>query len=198
MNKAKEKKAGRIRLVILIFVGLAAIGLVYYFLVYNVVEREIDSLREQKTRTEDSLTSIQAQVAMMQRMEKELESMDLSSVSRMESYNNSKAELAYLNHVLESTMEYAITFQRITRDGDQIRRSFNLVFLVPSYESAENIISLLQQSEYRCLVGNISYTTSRDRYSEAADYVQMSVDATFFETMVGGVRDAGLSGAQGN
>ena len=48
--------------------------------------------------------------------------------------------------------------------------------------------------EYRCLIGNLSCSLNKIRYRDRTEYgaLSVSVTATFFETMVGGVEDSGL------
>ena len=113
--------------------------------------------------------------------------------------------------VLGGALQYNITFSNVTRDGDQLRRNFSLQFTTEDYASMERIISRLCDGKLRCLINDISYSVSRYNYS-AADRERYGVDwyervnvnvdwyervnvnctATFFETMVGGVEDAGL------
>jgi hypothetical protein len=47
--------------------------------------------------------------------------------------------------------------------------------------------------DYRCLIGNCSCKTVRVKnLREQTTYLSVNATATFFETMVGGVADAGL------
>ena len=148
------------------------------------------------------MTGVNAKIQRMEEMQAELESIQSNpNASYMGSYNNSKEELAFLNDVLGGALQYNITFSNVTRDGDQIRRNFSLQFTTEDYASMERIISRLCDGKLRCLINDISYSVSRYNYS-AADRERYGVDwyervnvnctATFFETMVGGVEDAGL------
>ena len=189
--REKRKKAERLRLIILSAVGLFLVISSYFFGVYRPVELELRSIHQERLETQDAILSLETRVAQLKRMAQELDAMDLNRVSRMESYNNSKHELALLNGILADAENYSISFQNVTRSGDQVRRSFMLNFTADSYASAMGIIQRLQESRYRCLIGSLAYSSDSGDSGEVTA-VRMSVDATFFETMVGGVPDAGL------
>jgi hypothetical protein len=106
--------------------------------------------------------------------------------SWMGSYNNSKAEVKFLNDVLADAMKYTINFADVTRNGDQIRRNFTLKYQTMDYAAAQDIMTRLLQGENRCLVGDMRCSVGRD------GMVVVDALATFYETMVGGVPDAGL------
>ena len=151
--------------------------------------------------------AVQKKEKQLRDMKEELDSLgELQSTSRMESYNNSKEELSLLNSILESAQNYSVTFVSVTRNGDQIRRNFNLSFTTSSYASAKKIISSLTASKYRCLIGDIKYSASvrradKDEPKEGGkwvddvyyfDVIKVDTSATFFETMYDGVPDDGL------
>ena len=115
---------------------------------------------------------------------------DAGNLSWMGSYNNSKAEVAFLNDILADTLQYSISFADVTRSGDQIRRNFTLQFRTADYAAMRKVIDGLLTSPYRCLVGDIQCSMGQER--DGAGYVSANVTATFFETMEGGTPDAGL------
>ena len=189
--KEKKKKAYRRRILLLALLGLLIMGAGYYLLVYNVVERDLRDTRAKLEDTEQELTVAQEKALRMDQMEAELIAIRSDDSSRMESYNNTKQELYLLNRILKDTTDYSVSFQKVTRDGDQIRRSFSMDFSVDSYTGAMNIIRQLQNSVYRCLLGDVAYSRTQGTGSRR-EMIHISVDATFYETMVGGTPDAGL------
>lgn len=179
---------------LLVFLSLVLVGLFYYLLVDQPARTALNTAVAEKASIQTELDSVNQQVARLTQMQNELDTIqEGSGLSRMESYNNAKAELALLNDILKTTTRYSISFSNVTRDGDQIRRSFSLQFTAPNYDTMKEIISQLAASPYRCLIGNISCSSSR-RSGESPDNVevQISTTATFYETMVGGTADAGL------
>jgi hypothetical protein len=193
---------------ILIFVLLLIlVALTYYRFVHVPCNEAIETARSEKEMYDTELLAVQKKEAQIRAMKEELDSLgELQATSRMESYNNSKAELSLLNSVLESAYNYSISFASVTRSGDQIRRNFNLQFTTGSFDAAKQIISSLADSEYRCLIGGVKYSsalrraengepTLGARYVDGVYYfdsISVTTDATFFETMYGGTPDAGL------
>ena len=188
--------------IILVILALVLVGLAYYQFVYKMVAESIQKAHAEAEAIRVEMTGVNAKIQRMEEMQAELESIQSNpNASYMGSYNNSKEELAFLNDVLGGALQYNITFSNVTRDGDQIRRNFSLQFTTEDYASMERIISRLCDGKLRCLINDISYSVSRYNYS-AADRERYGVDwyervnvnctATFFETMVGGIEDAGL------
>ena len=188
--------------IILVILALVLVGLAYYQFVYKMVAESIQKAHAEAEAIRVEMTGVNAKIQRMEEMQAELESIQSNpNASYMGSYNNSKEELAFLNDVLGGALQYKVTFSNVTRDGDQIRRNFSLQFTTEDYASMERIISRLCDGKLRCLINDISYSVSRYNYS-AADRERYGVDwyervnvnctATFFETMVGGVEDAGL------
>ena len=108
--------------------------------------------------------------------------------------------------MLGPATEYSIKFSNIKRDGDLLRRNFTLMFKTDSFVSAKRIIASLEESPYRCILGDIQYQHSLRRAESEEptrggrwiddeyfyDVVTVNTNATFFETMYDGVADAGL------
>ncbi len=178
--------------VLLLVLGLLLVGLLYFQFVDQPVRKQLETARSDAEILEIQVKALDAKIVSMREMKNEMDELIASgSVSEMGSYNNSKEEMAILNEVLENTRQYSINFANVTRDGDQIRRNFTLLFTVDDYESMEKVIQQLADSKCRCLIGDIqcSQSTRRDKDS---DLITVNATATFFETMVGGTPDAGL------
>ena len=156
----------------------------------QLLAEELCELNRQRQEIETEMSIVAAKVRQLTKMQNELDDVKGSGVlSRMESYNNSSAEISFLYDILAETQQYNIEFSDITRNGDQIRRNFSLKFRTRDYDAMRSVINRLCASEYRCLVDEIRcQRTINDRES----YVTANVTATFYETMVGGKPDAGL------
>ncbi len=132
----------------------------------------------------------------MRRMRSEMDEITGGGkASRIESYNNSKEEMAVLNDVLQDAVNYSVTFTGLSRDGDLIRRDFDLLFTVDSYDSMKKVIRGLEESKCRCLVSDINCSQGTRRDLDD-NYITVNASATFYETMVGGTEDAGLPPAK--
>jgi hypothetical protein len=193
--------------IMLVVFCLLLLALAYYRFFYVPTQNQIDSANAQRDNYQTELTEVMAKEAQILKMKEEIDSLgELNNVSRIESYNNSKAEISLLNSVLEPAIEYSINFSNTTRDGDLIRRNFSLMFRTDTFVSAKRIISNLEESRYRCILGDVQYAFTLRRAQEEEptrggrwiddeyyyDVVTVNTSATFYETMYDGVADAGL------
>ena len=174
----------RILIVVLVIILL---GLAYYYFVDIPVREAITNDEAECAMLERQLDTMERRLMALRSTQAALD--ELESKGRlkwMASYNNSKAEVTFLNDILADTLKYDIAFASVTRSGDQIRRSFTLQYTTPDFDTALDIMSRLLNGENRCLVGDVRCTIFND------GTVSMSEAATFYETLVGGAPDAAL------
>lgn len=170
-----------------VILGLMLVGAAYYFFVHLEVSGAITAAHAERDSLVAELEVQQQHLMKLKKMETEMDEFYYSGgLARMESYNNSKAEIALLNDILSVAEEYSVTAKELTRHTDQIRRSFQITFTVDSFETAENIVKQLSESDCRCLIGDMTCKAEKE------GKVQFSLTATFYETMVGGKKDSGL------
>ena len=184
--------------VLLLILSLVLVALLYYQFIDQPVRRQLEAAQADAEMLSIQVQAVEAKLQDMRRMQTEMDDLISSgAVSEMGSYNNSKEEMAILNDVLQHTQQYSISFADVTRDGDQIRRNFTLLFAVNDYASMEKVIKELADSDCRCLIGDVqcSQGTKRD---QKTDFITVNATATFFETMVGGTPDAGLPEEKAN
>ncbi len=184
--------------ILLLFLCLILVGLAYYQFVDRPCRESLAAAQAEADSLTVELTAVEAKLVKMRNMRDEVEDITAGgTASEMGSYNNSKEEIALLNDILQSADQYSISFSEVTRDGDQIRRNFALQVTTNSYEEMETILSRLYASHYRCLIGDIRCSApQRNVYGYLDGRVSVNATATFFETMVGGVPDAGLPADQ--
>ena len=191
MKKLNREFTTREKLLILLLC-LILVGLAYYQFVDQPVRTALNNAHAERDSLTTELVAVNAKLTVMRRMRDEMEDITAGgTVSEMKSYNNSKPEIALLNDILRGTPDYTITFADVTRDNDQIRRNFSLTFVSDKYASIQRIIKQLSESPYRCLVGDLKISVTRGK-TMAEGPINVNTTATFFETMVGGVVDAGL------
>ena len=184
--------------VLIVILAAILIVLAYYWLVDSPVRNGIAEAEAKEQAAQTELTAVTAKIGQLQRMQAELDA--LGSEGRggyMASYNNSAAEYAALNDILAGTDEYAITFADLTRDGDLVRREFSIQFTTTGYSAAKRIITELENSEFRCRIGDLSCAAEQayDTESDLRNWsgrIMVNATATFYETMVGGTPDEGL------
>ena len=103
---------------LLLLLALILLGLAYYLVVDRPVRSALESARAEKEAIVTELTALQGRIARMEKMEQELKAIRANpGVSRMGSYNNSKAELDFLNELLDETDEYTVNFTVTADDG---------------------------------------------------------------------------------
>ena len=180
--------------VLLLFLCLVLVGLAYYQFVDRPVREALAAAQAEADSLTVELTAVEAKLTRMRNMRDEVEDITAGgTASEMGSYNNSKEEIALLNDILQAADQYTITFSEVTRDGDQIRRNFALQVTAESYEAMETMLSRLYASHYRCLIGDIRCSAPQRNINGILDgRISVNATATFFETLVGGVPDAGL------
>ncbi len=179
------------RLLLLLF-SLVLVALAYYQFVDRPVRTALASARAEADSLSMELTNLTAQVAKMRSMREELDDVTVGgTASEMGSYNNVKAEIESLNEILGDTIEYTITFANVSRTGNQIRRNVSLSFKVDGFESLERVVGRLSTNHHRCLIGDLRVSSTKNSNILEGD-LNVSTMATFYETMVGGVPDAGL------
>ncbi len=212
MKLFRKEFTFREKITLLIF-AIAVVALVYVRLVDTPVRNGLKSAEADKAFYEDQLLVLDAQVAERERMRDELADLETDPVSEnghvwsfMPSYNGETEELDFLNDTLAYAEDYLVSFQNITRKGKQIRRGFSLQFVASSYDKALEILNAIEESDIRCIVGNVSITPTSTDYlkymyeneylSYAEDVLQGPVNvncvATFYETMWDGVADKQL------
>ena len=178
--------------ILLLLLSLILVALAYYQFVDQPVRSALAQAHAEADSLSMELTAVTAKLTTMRNMRAELDDVTAGGkASEMGSYNNSKAEIAMLNDVLSEALQYSITFANVTRSEDQIRRNFSLQLTASSYESMEHIINSINESHYRCLIGDLQCRAFRDKYVLDGN-LSVNATATFYETMVGGTPDAGL------
>ncbi len=177
--------------VLLIILGLLLVLVVYYYLVDMPLRSETERLESQKAGLETEVMIAETKVAEYQKMEADLAALG-DSATYMESYNNRTNEINFLNDLLSSTGAYSINFSPVTVDGNQVRREFQLAYTCSSYSQAMDILGKLTYGHYRCLISDVGCAPVQNSNSALTGAVNVTVNATFYETLVGKNTDAGL------
>lgn len=185
---AKEK-------VLLVILVLIILGFCYYRFIDQPVRKNLAKADAEYSSLQTELTEARVKIRELQRMQDEIDEITAAGkYSYMPSYNNAKEELALLNDILSgSATKYSVSFTSVTRNKEQIRRDFKLDFTAPDYDTMRTIIDQLTGVDFRCLIGDctcklVEVHNQREDYSA----LNVSATATFYETLVGGVADAGL------
>lgn len=176
-------------LILVLVLILMALG--YYKFVDEPIKTGMEEAEYAYSDLESEYDMLTIKVMQLQKMKEEMDNID-TSASKMESYNASKQEMSFLNELLSETIDYNITFEDVTRVENQIRRPFILQYTAKDYAEAKRILTELYNSEYRCLINNVDIKNDGEFYGLNNEPVTIALKANFYETMVGGIEDAGL------
>lgn len=185
--KMFSREFSRTEKLLIIVLVVILLGLVYYQFVDKSVRSSIENASSEKQMLQTEIDVTKARAMYLKNLNDKLEQLKAEGrMTYMGSYNNSKPEVAFLNDILSDTLSYSIEFDRVTRNGDQIRRNFKLTYMTTSFRVAREILDDLGDGDNRCLVGDVKCSIAND----GTTVVQ--ANAIFYETMVGGTPDAGL------
>ncbi|MBR3570934.1 MAG: type II secretion system protein M [Oscillibacter sp.] len=176
------------KLVLLVLV-IALMALGYYRLIDQPVRQGIEEAHAQRDKLQADLADVNRRISDYETRVAELdEARELRQF--MPSYNGSEEELQILNGILSASDNYSLNVEKITLEGNQIRRKFSFSFSVPDFESVRGIFARLSASRVRCLIGNVDCSG----LSKNADGTSISVraDGAFYETLSDATSDVAL------
>ncbi len=174
--------------ILLLALLLVLVALVYYQFVDVPVREALEKAKNEKASLETELDIVNLKVAQLERMKAELDNITNDGTFKpMPSYNTRKNVITLLTDVLGSS--YIISNIDVSKSGDLVRRTITMQIDSPDFESVHNLLAQLTGSEYRCLIGDVKYTTQNNREN---DLYRINTTVTFYETMVGGEADSGL------
>ena len=176
--------------ILLIVLAVLLLVVFYYYVVDMPLRDQKAELESRKSSVESELTIANAKVEEYEKMAKDLKKMN-GDASKMESYNNRTNEINFLNDLLANTSSYSINFEPVTVDKNQVRREFQLAYTCGSYDEAITILEKLSKCKYRCLISDVG-CASVNTNTAITGAVNVTVNATFYETLVGKTTDAGL------
>ena len=109
----------RLEKILLLVLSVILVALVYYQFVDRPVRTSIASARAESQALQTELDAVKIKAKNLERLQNEIDEIKGSgSLSRMESYNNSRAEIALLNDILADTLDYTIEFSDVTRSNE--------------------------------------------------------------------------------
>ena len=101
-------------------------------------------------------------------------------ITEIAPFDNKEVVLSQLNGILQRSEEYSLNFAEPSiQDDGTVRRNVAMNFRCVDYKSAKSIIKSLTDSQWRCLVSNLSVSSSGDLM---AGSVQVNATITFFES----------------
>lgn len=181
MNRvfSKREKALLVILALLILVAL------YYFFVQRPVTETLETADSQIENLKIQGDVLEARAIKMNNMKKEIEQLKASgNAVDIPEYDNLATVITFLNTVLSGKEDYVATFAEPTLGGDNIaRRSVQISFTAPSYESAKAAVEALQNCPFLCRVDGVQMAPANNASLTNSKSVATSVTIVFYETL---------------
>ena len=179
----KRGKLSAREIVMLTFLVVLVIGLLYYLGFYTPLQDELTSISQQSSQLETQITTAMTKVQKMDEMQDELDvifSRPANEITEIAPYDNKEVVLNQLYGILSRTQDYSLSFTdpEVQEDGT-VRRNISMNFRCSTYASAKEVIKDLTDSQWRCLVSNLSIASQDEDMMVSG--VTVTATITFFE-----------------
>jgi hypothetical protein len=167
----------------LTFLVVLLIGVGYYMFFYTPLQNDLAAIANASSECDTSIATSMSKIQKMDDMQAELDeifSRPADEITEIAPYDNKDVVLTQLYGILARTSDYSLNFTdpEVQPDGT-VRRNISMSFHCDSYEAAKDVIRDLTDSQWRCLVSNLSISC------DGGDMMTMDVTVTatitFFE-----------------
>lgn len=164
----------------LLFLVIIVIALGYFKLIFEPVQTEIATLKDNTSQEQTLLSSSLVQLEQMHRMQRAIEEIKQDGETKaIPAYDNSGKLMRELYRILAAANEYALDFSAQTvQDGYIIRRPISMTFYTDSYEQARGVVDALSGSDNLNQISDLSISENRGKNK---DQVQTDLLITYFE-----------------
>ena len=184
MNKKKKSKLSTRELVMVIFLVLLLIGVGYYMGFYTPLQQELSNISSQSAEMDTQISAALSRISQMNTMQEELDAilaLPEDEIKEIAPYDNRDAVMAQLYGILAQTQDYSLNFNNPNIQGDgTVRRTVSMSFHCDNYDSAKAVLEALADSPWRCLIGNVSF--SSDDGNLYTGGISVSATITYFES----------------
>lgn len=143
---------------------LAVLAIVcgYIALFYMPTTEARDNAIAEKANCEQQLVAVQERLAEKQRMERELDEIFAANPNPLSlpDYDNVQPVMKELNTVLAGT-DYDLSFASVDASETVVRRQISVSYSCDSYAAAKQVLERLNNSQYRCMLNDISISGQR-------------------------------------
>lgn len=183
MNKKKKSKFSTRETIMLPLLLIILAGIIYYIGFWQPLQRDLAEINQQCITIDGQITATAPKILHMNEMQTELDEIFArpeSEITEIAPFDNKEVVFTQLNSILSTTENYNLSFAEPSIEADgTVRRSVSMSFSCPTYDDARAIIEALTNSRWRCLVSNLSISTSGDLMEGA---VSVNATITFFES----------------
>ena len=169
--------------VMLVFLVVLLVGVGYYMGFYTPLQEDLSSIAMRSADAETATTTAMTKVKKMNDMQAELDEIfarPADEITEIAPYDNKEVVLNQLYGILGRTLEYSLNFtDPEVQDDGTVRRNISMTFQCDSYKDAKDVIRDLTDSQWRCLVSNLSVACSDGDVMQYG--VTVTATITFFE-----------------
>ena len=177
-----------------VFLALVVVLALWYLLFFTPTKASIEQLGIDKESFEGQTNNLNLQLVTYRKWQQEL-GIDMNSQSddfaKIADFNNIRELTAELNTILADATTFSMSFAQISPPEEQgkdcYRRDVSLNFSTPSYAKARAILKKLNESQYGCLLQDVSIAESADSAGEST--VTVNATLSFFEYAKRGTGD---------
>lgn len=181
---------------LLLLLSVMLLALFYYLALYRPVNLEVERCAALQVPVEEDLELQMMKAARKKKMVDELENAPEKQQGELLPYNNIKNEITDLYEALSPAATYNLSFSEAVASGNIVRRDISISFQAENYQKVRSILEQMHSSPYRCILKDLSISVNKSRGEaggmSAAELINVNVNITFYETLVGAENTNGL------
>lgn len=181
---------------LLLLLSMMLLALFYYLALYRPVNLEVERCAALQVPVEEDLELQMMKATRKKKMVDELENAPEKQQGELLPYNNIKNEITDLYEALSPAATYNLSFSEAVASGNIVRRDISISFQAENYQKVRSILEQMHSSPYRCILKDLSISVNKSRGEaggmSAAELINVNVNITFYETLVGAENTNGL------
>ena len=181
---------------LLLLLSVMLLALFYYLALYRPVNLEVERCAALQVPVEEDLELQMMKAARKKKMVDELENAPEKQQGELLPYNNIKNEITDLYEALSPAATYNLSVSEAVASGNIVRRDISISFQADTYQKVRSILEQMHSSPYRCILKDLSISVNKSRGEaggmSAAELINVNVNITFYETLVGAENTNGL------
>ena len=181
---------------LLLLLSVMLLALFYYLALYRPVNLEVERCAALQVPVEEDLELQMMKATRKKKMVDELENAPEKQQGELLPYNNIKNEITDLYEALSPAATYHLSFSEAVASGNIVRRDISISFQTENYQKVRSILEQMHSSPSRCILKDLSISVNKSRGEaggmSAAELINVNVNITFYETLVGAENTNGL------
>lgn len=180
----KFTKRERVLLVVLI---VAALGVLWYFAVYNPCQDRLAKAQSKQASVQTDIDAATVKKTKMTKMQNEIAKAQqaASSSSELPAYDNVVNLTNELNSVLSAANTYSLKFDNVETSGNIVRRKVTLDYTAATYDDAKSILNKISDGRYRCMLGDMSINDSKSGQSTSTSSNAIALNSSSSNSSAG-------------